>query len=64
MANGKVEAKNPAVAPANDVGFRKFKRVHQRNHVVGHEIVAVRPPIARGASMTTAVHHNNRVAGF
>lgn len=64
VPNGNIEGNNPAIAPTNNIDFRKFKRVHERNHVIGHQIVPVRPHIARGASVTATVHHNDRVAGF
>ena len=57
-----VDADDAAVAPADDVRLRDLERVHQRHDVVGHQIVAVRPRVARRAAVAAAVHQDHGVA--
>jgi hypothetical protein len=59
VAYGEVDAENAAIAPAHDVGPGDFQTVHQRDDVVGHQIVAVGLRIAGATAMAAAVHQND-----
>ena len=59
VADGEVDAENAAVAPADDVGLGDVQTVHQRDDVVGHQIVAVGPRVAGAAAVAAAVHQND-----
>src|ERR1700736_377141 len=61
MTHGEIDAENGAIAPPHDVGLGNFQAVHQSRHVVGHQIIAVRPCIAGTAAMAAAVHENDRM---
>jgi hypothetical protein len=43
----------------DNVGFWYLQHVHQRNHVVRHQIVAVWPRIAGAVAMAAAVHYDH-----
>jgi hypothetical protein len=59
VAHRQVEAEDPAIAPPDDVGFRHLQHVHQRHHVIGHQVVAVGPRIAGAAAVAAAVHRDD-----
>ncbi len=62
VPESEVDADDAAVAPSDDVRLRDLERVHQRNDVVRHQIVSVRPCVARRAAVAAAVHQDHGVA--
>jgi len=61
VAHRKVNPKDAAVAPADNVGLRNLQHIHQRHDIVGHQIIAVRARIASAATVTATVHQDYRV---
>ena len=61
MVDGDVEADDGAVAPADDRGLVDLERVHQAEHVRGHQVVAEGLVVARAAAVAAAVHHDDAV---
>jgi hypothetical protein len=59
VAHRKVEPKDAAVAPADDIGLRNLKDIHQRHNIIGHEVVAVGARIAGAEAMSAAVHQDH-----
>ena len=50
----------PSLQPTS-VGLRDLQRVHQRHHVLCHQVVAIGPRVAGAAAVAAAVHQNDRV---
>ena len=61
MVHGDVEADDAAIAPADDRGLIDLQMVHQREHVRGHEVVAVGLLDARAAAVAAAVHDDHPI---
>jgi hypothetical protein len=59
VAHREVDAKDAAVAPADDVGLRDLQDIHQRHDIVGHQVIAVRARIAGAAAMAATVHQDH-----
>jgi hypothetical protein len=61
MPDGQVEADDGAVAPADDGGLVDLQRVEQREDVIGHQVVAEWPLVARAAPVTAAIYQHHSV---
>ena len=61
MMHGDVEPDNGAVAPADQRGLVDLEKIHERERVGGHQIVTVRPRVARAAAVAPAVHDHDPV---
>src|SRR5580704_6190588 len=59
VAHREVKPKDAAVAPADDVGLWDLQHIHERDDIVGHEVIAVRARIASAAAVTATVHQDH-----
>jgi hypothetical protein len=62
MVNGDVEADDRPIAPADNGRSLYLQKVHQRDDIGGHQIIAERRRVAGAAPVAAAIHDDHKVA--
>src|SRR5262245_44427727 len=61
IPEGDVQADDAAVAPADDARPWNVQVVHQAYDIISHEVIAIRPCVARRSAVAAAVYQDHAI---